>query len=367
MQHVTIYRKEGRYAGWPANYGIWSWEDEIVVGFTLGYHNTEGGFHARDKDRPFIAMLARSLDGGQTWQVEEAPCRTPGNRGFSADEHMRSDLTAAHALKLGMENMPVDCPGGINFAHPDFALMCARTGLGAGTVSWFYVSYDRCRTWDGPFGLPTFGLAGVEARTDYLVSGADECMLFLTASKPDGEEGGAIFCARTTDGGKTFRLLSWVVPELDEGFVIMPASARLSASRILVAVRCKGSDGSFEAARHWIDLYASEDDGATWKYVNRPAPDTGRGGNPPTLTKLRDGRLCLTYGYRAEPYGMRARLSTDGGTTWGQEIVLRGGAGCHDIGYPRTVQRPDGTVVTVYYYNDRPDGERYIAATLWKP
>jgi hypothetical protein len=77
--------------------------------------------------------------------------------------------------------------------------------------------------------------------------------------------------------------------------------------------------------------------------------------------------VCLTYGYRDPPFGMRARLSEDGGVTWGPERVLRDDAGCHDLGYPRTVQRPDGTIVTVYYFNDRPDGERYIAATLWKP
>jgi len=367
MQHVTIYREEGRYAGWPANYGIWSWDNEIVVGFTLGYHKTEGGFHARDKDQPFIAMQARSLDGGRTWQAQATPCRTPGNRGLSADEHMRPDLGVAQALESGMENAPVDCPGGVDFTHPDFALMCARTGLGAGTVSWFYTSYDRCRMWDGPFSLPTFGQAGIEARTDYLVSGADECTLFLTASKASGGEGDHIFCARTTDGGKTFEYVSWVTPEPDKGFAIMPASARLSESRILVAVRCRGGGRSMKQARNWIDLYASDDNGVTWNYANRPVPDTGMGGNPPALIKLSDGRLCLTYGYRAEPYGMRARLSTDAGATWGEEIVLRDDGGSHDLGYPRAVQRPDGTVVTVYYFNDRPEGERYIAATLWRP
>jgi hypothetical protein len=245
--------------------------------------------------------------------------------------------------------------------------MCARTGLGAGTRAWFYTSTNRCHTWDGPWKLSTFGLPGVEARTDYLVSSADECTLFLTASKASGGEGDHIFCARTTDGGRTFEYLARVTGDYGDGFVIMPASVRLSPSRILVATRCQGPKGQFTTAQHWIDLYASEDDGATWRYLNRPAPDTGRGGNPPALIRLHDGRLCLVYGYRDPPFGMRARLSEDGGTTWGEEVVLRDDAGNHDIGYPRAVQRPDGKVLAAYYYNDRADGERYIAATLWKP
>jgi hypothetical protein len=29
--------------------------------------------------------------------------------------------------------------------------------------------------------------------------------------------------------------------------------------------------------------------------------------------------------------------------------------------------RPDGKVVTVYYFNDRKDSERFIGATIWDP
>ena len=344
MQQVTIYREAGRYAGWPANTGIWSWGDEIVVGFSLGYHDSGGGFHTRDRSKPFINAQGRSLDGGQTWEVREDPRRTPGKEG---------------------ENAPVDCPGNVDFSHPDFAILCDRSGLGAGAKSWFYISYDRCMTWDGPFKLPMFGQTGIAARTDYLVSSAEKCTLFLTAAKPDGKEG-RVFCARTTDAGKTFDFLSWITPE-PEGFTIMPASVRLSESRILVAVRCREKKEDFTKARNWIDLYASDDNGATWSYMNRPVPDTGTGGNPPTLTKLHDGRLCLAYGYRDAPHSMCAILSADDGATWGEKIVLRDDGGNHDIGYPRTIQRPDGNIVTIYYFNDHPDGERHIAATLWKP
>mgnify|MGYP001388948623 CR=1 FL=1 len=67
IKHTTVYSVPGRYAGWPANYGIWSWEDEIVTGFTLGVHNDKGGFHARDTGQPYTTMQSRSLDGGLTW------------------------------------------------------------------------------------------------------------------------------------------------------------------------------------------------------------------------------------------------------------------------------------------------------------
>lgn len=363
MQHVIVYREKGRYAGWPANYGIWSWGDEIVVGFTLGYHGkAERGFHDRDMSRPFVTMQARSLDGGETWSMQPAPCRTPGGRGFSADEHMYPELHIARVLDR--EGGPTDCPGGIRFTHPDFALMCARTGLRAGARSWFYISYDRCKTWEGPYWLPTFGQPGIAARTDYIVSGDSECTLFLTAAKSNGDEG-RVFCARTRDGGRSFHFLAWIGPE-PEGFAIMPASLRLG-SRILVAVRCREGARPFAESRHWIDLYASNDDGQMWRYVTRPVENTGKGGNPPALTQLQDGRLCLTYGCRAAPYGIRARLSSDGGFTWPQEVILRDDGGNHDLGYPRTVQRPDGKLITVYYFNDHPEGERYIAATIWQP
>ena len=364
MQHVTVYRDPGRYAGWPANYGIWSWSDELVVGFAVGYPNPLGGFHTCDHTRPFVTMQARSRDGGQTWQAQPMPSHTPGNRALSADEHMSPELGIASVLNAD-DSALQQCPGDIDLAHPDLALLCARSGLREGARSWFYLSVDRCLTWQGPFRLPMFGQTGIAARTDYVLSGSRQCTLFLTAAKADGQEG-RVFCARTLDAGRTFRFRSWIGPELD-GYAIMPASVRLGDSRLLVAVRRQGLAPGTGDRANWIDLYASDDDAATWRYAGQPVPNTGQGGNPPSLIRLRDGRLCLTYGYRDAPCGIRARLSTDQGRTWGAERVLRDDGGNHDLGYPRTVQRSDGQAVTVYYWNDRPDGERYIVATIWSP
>ena len=85
------------------------------------------------------------------------------------------------------------------------------------------------------------------------------------------------------------------------------------------------------------------------------------------MLKLADGRLCMIYGYRFVPGSMRGRISEDGGRSWSDDIVLRDGSGDQDIGYPRVVVRGDGRVVAAYYWNDRADGERYIAATVWDP
>ncbi len=362
MRQVTIYREPGRYAGWPANYGIWSWDNEIVVGFTVGYHKSDAGFHRRDRDKPFTAMQARSTDGGETWTLSETPCRLPGTGTLSANEHVQDK-------DRQQDDSSYSTPQSVNLEHPDFAMMCSRSGLRAGAQSWYYTSTDRCHSWQGPFQFPMFGYTGIAARTDYLITNSEECLVFLTASKSDGGEG-LVFCARTTDGGQTFSLHSQIGPE-PEGFAIMPASVRLSDSQILVAVRCRGKSDktgkNWETLLNWIDLYASDDDGKTWNYVNRPVEDTGRGGNPPTLTRLHDGRLCLIYGYRDAPHRICAKLSNDNGNTWGDEIVLRDNGGDPDIGYPRTIQRPDGVVVTVYYFDEEPDGERFIEATLWKP
>ncbi len=135
---------------------------------------------------------------------------------------------------------------------------------------------------------------------------------------------------------------------------------RLGDQELLAAIRCR------DETKVWIETYRSFDNGEHWKFKTVPAPDLGTG-NPPSMIRLKDGRVCLTYGHRAAPYGIRARLSNDGGRMWRPEIILRADGGGTDIGYPGTVQRPDGKIVTIYYFHDQPKGDRYIAATIRAP
>lgn len=337
-RNVIVFAEAGRFGGWPANHGIWSWGDEIVVGFRAGHFKRTAQGHAIDREKPAEEWQARSKNGGDTWLIEKPRGLVPP--------------------KLGGKD-PVDCPGGLDFSHPGMALMF-RSSNGKEGESRFYYSQDRAQTWQGPYRVPGFGQPGIDARTDYLVNGKHDLSALITVRKQNGREG-RVMLIRTTDGGRSWRNVSWVGPE-PEGFAIMSSSLRLSGKRILTTIRRKEKD------ENWIEAWLSEDDGGSWRFLNRPAPSTGASsGNPPSLLRLKDGRLCLIYGYRAVPFGMRARLSSDEGRNWGEEIHLRDDAGCWDLGYPRSVQRTDGKVFTAYYYNDHPDRERYIAGTIWQP
>lgn len=88
----------------------------------------------------------------------------------------------------------------------------------------------------------------------------------------------------------------------------------------------------------------SSDGGLNWTV---PHPVTY--GFPPHLLKLSDGRLLVSYGYRKKPYGNRARISSDHGKTWSEELVISDDGENWDLGYPSSVEMPDGSFITLWY------------------
>lgn len=351
--HGVIFHEAGKYGGWPANHGIWSWGDEVLVGFIQADHKELSGLHTYDKATA-RSKYARSKDGGITWVIEDAFERGQTARGA---DHMVPEEVATQPRSLTE-------PAG-DFTNPDFIFAFLRHNNNNGP-SHFYFSNDRGEKWEGPFAFPDLGTSGVATRTDYLIQGPREMGAFLTVAKSNGKEGSVVY-AVTEDGGVNWNIKSRLGTE-HGGFDIMPSSVRLSDTEIITTVRTRTEEG-----HDLITAYGSSDNGGSWERLNDPVADTGRGGSPPALIQLSDGRLLLGYIYRSE-FGSRvhARVSSDNGRTWSDERMLRGGDGANrDAGYPRLVERPDGKVVMIYYWNhanqEGANPYRYIAYTLFDP
>lgn len=353
VQQVVVYREPGRFAGWPANHGFWCWGEELLLGFSRGYHFNHGNeMHNIDRNKPEDFLLARSLDGGVTWTTEY-----PNQQGYLIPRGKSLHGIVQPDAPVGALRT---CTKPVELTHPDFA-MALRMDDKDGGQSEFSYSYDRGHAWTGPFALPSMGGLKIAARTDMIIDSASSATFMLTAAKSNGLEG-RVFCARTDDGCQTFQFLSWVHDEI-AGYEIMPSTVRISSNHLLTITRVREPD----MGKSYLEAYQSLDNGITWSYLNRPVADTGEG-SPPAVLRLIDGRICLTYAYRAAPFQMLARLSSDDGQTWDRPILLRTDGGGRDMGYPRSIQTASGHVVTAYYFWDTVAGpERYIAATIWDP
>ena len=112
-----------------------------------------------------------------------------------------------------------------------------------------------------------------------------------------------------------------------------------------------------------VELFASDDDGLTW---TGPQRVTARNEINAHLARLQDGRLLLTYGNRVkDQYGVLAKLSSDEGKTWSEPIRLAKTLNT-DCGYPSSLQRSDGKVVTAYYAQKGPLSDNYhMGVVIW--
>jgi hypothetical protein len=348
VNHAVVHGAPGLFAGWPANNGAWSWDGrEILVGFTAGAHAELPGHNIRE---PYRSCLARSLDQGETWTVEE-PHPFAGS---------------------GAPAKPFE--GNVDFTNPGAAFRIEGTGYHGSTRpgGGFFLSENRGRNWQGPFSFGALAalpeIAGLEitSRTDYLIEGPRECLVFMSARGP-GMALDRVFCIRTADGGQSFQFVSWVVPPSDPFRAVMPSTVRMESGGLVTAIRRREP----KKERCWLDAYASADNGAGWRHAGRIADTGGWNGNPPALVKLADGRLCCAYGDRAA-CRMMVAFSADEGATWNRTVVLRDdfhrdAHGDPDLGYPRVVQRSDGKLLTCYYWATREQPRQHIAATVWDP
>jgi len=121
-------------------------------------------------------------------------------------------------------------------------------------------------------------------------------------------------------------------------------------------------------------LWASTDDGRTWRRHNQHGNFGTYGEIYSRFLNLQDGRLLLTFTVRSNStdghiLGLRALLSDDGGETWDfrkdRLVISYENHGSSGGGFGNTVQLEDGTLVSCYSYRGE-DEKTHIEAVQWQ-
>ncbi len=165
---------------------------------------------------------------------------------------------------------------------------------------------------------------------------------------------------RSADGGDTWELYSTIGAGSSEtGFVALDDDHWVGYVRHNDrANRIAHSHDAGKTWKKWVETAVTGEGASTaspedalgsgdWRMVNSRVQKP----SPGSVVRLPDGKVLITYGYRAYPFGVRAIVSRDGGHTFDtdREYVLSDSAFCWDVGYPSTVCFDDGTIVTTAY------------------
>lgn len=336
FETAVICREPGRYIGWPTL--LRRKDGELIAVFS-----GDRIWHVC----PFGKVQAvRSRDGGRSWSAPETWIDGPlDDRDAGLVELADGTLVLNWFTSVFFKNVGV---ADWKSAYGKIPAEILRNELGFFTMR----STDGGRTWtDRVRTEGTVPHGGVRL--------ADGRLAMATTVKDADDKPAGIQMEVSSDGARSWQVVSKVpFPlEVSPTRFCEPHLAELPDGRLLVLVRD-------EATGNPVWQTTSTDGGRTWSVLRK----SGFDGLPPFLTVLQDGRLLCSYASRKPgSCGIRARVSADGGETWNAAGEIRLAACLEsDLGYPSTVEFPDGTLYTVYYMRDRLGEGTCLMGTRWK-
>lgn len=230
--------------------------------------------------------------------------------------------------------------------------------------AWVSRSADGGKSWEiNRNGFPS-GDAGFTENVPFgdILIAADGSLRVLAYNQSDDKAINTVSMFRSTDDGRTWKWYS----RISDG----KNAAAFASGHNETAFFHTGGGKWVASARRWkagqaMDLFASDDDGKTWKLLG---PLTGENQHPGHITRLKSGELLLTYGNRkAGEFGVAVKRSRDNGLTWSEGELIVSDLNTYDCGYPSSTQLSDGSIMTVYYAVGAPAHKRYHMGTvIWK-
>lgn len=305
-------------------------------------------------------VMVRSHDNGKTWgerEVVSAIKNVDEREGCGIQLKDGTIVLGVFYNNHYLDDGTYDWNGKINWkAHPE------KLNIG----SYIITSKDNGHTWSKRYFIDTKGMpfSYIEGPTDAPVLMPDGSILMGVIGyqlNGDPQNRGAVLL-RSTDEGKSWKYYATMAsdPGGKLGSFVEPGLVRTRSGRIIAGFRNHGPENA-------IYMSYSDDNGKTWVKPWK----TDMIGHPVDLIQLKDGRIMATYGIRVGshgfPGGVRACFSSDNGKTWDirTEVQIRNDFLNWDVGYPESMQLPDGKVLTAYYFNLF--GRYFIGGTTWDP
>ena len=381
IEHVQMDYARDRYAAHPRQGGIFNFGGgEIAVIYYRApcrYQEPKDVLHGPDgyKGRA-QAILARSLDGGRSWDR--------GRDVVIYDETRPAEerLAFLHQVKTHHSTPRAQ----IDLNSPDAAIFFGRTWVTKDSplryLCFAVRSANRGQTWEDVPTLvePPMGLEVVHKDGHPLVAMPDGTHLAaMTAS-------GRVWLYGSDDHGLAWEPVAHICSDPTglgnpsyAGLILLP-SGRLQCYSLNIG-----------GLRDAIQMNHSDDGGYSW---SEPKPIVAWGRSPwaakrqpgsmqgaavsssgkyyrsPWALRLKDGRIIVLFARRRQPRGMGLLVSEDDGATWGPEQVLRDDASGQDIGYPVAAELEPGLVFAAYYFmlddGNGFGGTRFIAGSRFR-
>jgi sialidase-1 len=340
---ATISRQPEFYHGWPTLMRRSS--GELLVAYS-------GGREAHVC--PFGRVeLIRSSDNGQTWSWPEVILDTPiDDRDAGLCETKTGTLLMTTFTSLAYQPVLDKAANWPAARLERWQAVNRRTTAAQRQAllgTWMLRSTDRGMTWSAPFRVPVNSPHGPVLLSDGRL---------LYAGKRLWDADKKVGIGESTDDGQTWRWLSDIPARpgdrVEDYHELHAVETR--PGRVLVQIRNHNA-----ANRNETLQCESGDGGRTW---STPHP-IGVWGLPTHLLRLRDGRLLMSYSYRRAPFGNQARISADDGGSWSAPIILSDDGASGDLGYPSTVELPNGRFVTVWYESRKGEPAAVLRMARW--
>ncbi len=354
VKDIVIYQDEQFYAAFPSI--VLRPDGELIVAFRRAPDRRVFGEPGSNHTDPnSYLVLVRSTDNGETWTSQPELIFAHPFGGSQDPCMIQLQDGSIVCSSYGWARVSDEVKG--NFAesirHDNFIFM----------GGYLVRSEDGGRSWSdailpppvpGNISTTVFNKPVPAYNRGAMAQGRDGRLHWVTAAHaaldPRRTENHLM---TSLDGGLTWEYACPVA--VDDAVTFNEASLYETPKGDLVAfIRTANFDDHTVIAR-------STDGGKSFL----PWVDAGWKGHPHYALRLPDQRVLLVYGYRHDPWGIRARVLNAECTnvSEAEEIILRADGAHGDLGYPWATMTADGRILVVYYFHDA-SGNRHIAGTF---